>query len=171
MSRRIKGPQYRIPALGSSVETLRFAQDPLGHMSHLFARYGDIAALVENGDARIFSTSPACRRVVFGRGPDVLEAVERNAEAFHRSGVAGRMYPGSQASGRRGALVHWGMGLFAKNGTEHAKHRRLMQPSLATSEIEGWIPSIISIVDAVSESWAPGDTVDIHDAMIFCLSH
>ena len=163
--REIPGPRNWMPVGGGELATLMFARSPLHRISELFARYGDVACLARSTPARIFSSAPDSRGVVFGRGPDFLRAVETNGDVFHRSATSGRMYPHGEVSPRREKLREWGTGLFAVNGAEHARHRRLIGPAFTRAAAASWATTVVDICDRASNAWKHGDVVDICDAM------
>jgi cytochrome P450 len=134
-------------------------------MRELFDRYGDVVALDRRGDTRIFSSREVCRGTVFGRGPGFLRAVELDPEIYHRSALSGRLFPHGRFDARRDRLRDWGTGLFAVNGEEHARHRKLLNPAFSRGRIEGWIPTFAEIALRIADTWEDGQQIDVHEAM------
>jgi len=163
-SLKLPGPP-RIRGLDPELAQLRLARNPLGRMSELFDRYGAPVALVRGGGGRVFSGDPSCPGVVFIRGSDLAKQVMLDHDRFHRSALTGRLTPSSDALRTR-PILEWGTGLFAVNGDEHRRHRRLLSPFFNRSHIESYAEGMQRATAAVLNRWKPGCLVDVHREMM-----
>ena len=144
---------------------LRLARDPLGRMSQLFDRYGAPVALVKGGGGRVFSGDRNCPGVVFVRGSNLARQVMLDHDRFHRSALTGQLTPSSDAARTR-PILEWGTGLFAVNGEEHRRHRRLLSPFFNRSHIESYAEEMQTAITAMLDRWQPGQLIDVHREMI-----
>ncbi len=161
----IPGPR-RIPGLDPVFAQFRLARDPLGRMSELFDRYGAPVALIQGGGGRVFSGDPRCPGVVFVRGRELIREIELDHERFHRSALTGQLTPTEPISERTRPILEWGTGLFAVNGDEHRRHRRLMSPFFTRSRVEGYHEEMVKATRTVLGRWQPGESLDVHREMM-----
>jgi cytochrome P450 len=134
-------------------------------MSELFNRYGAPVSLVRGGGGRVFSGDPNCPGVVFVRGSDLAKQVMLDHDTFHRSALTGQLTPSSDAPRTR-PILEWGTGLFAVNGDEHRRHRRLLSPFFNRSHIETYAEGMQTATATMLNRWTPGQVVDIHREMM-----
>ena len=161
----LPGPR-RIHGLDPALAQLRLARDPLGRMTELFERYSAPVALVRGGGGRVFSGDPNCPGVVFVRGRELTREVELDHDRFHRSGLTGQLTPPPDAPERRRPILEWGTGLFAVNGEEHRRHRRLMSPFFTRSRVESYFEEMQKATAAMLARWQPGQNLDVHREMM-----
>jgi cytochrome P450 len=161
----IPGPR-RIHGLDPALAQFRLARDPLGRMSELFERYGAPVSLIRGGGGRVFSGDPGCPGVVFVRGRELIRDIELNHEHFHRSALTGQLTPAEPASERTQPILEWGTGLFAVNGDEHRRHRRLLSPFFTRSRVESYHEEMVRATGAVLGRWQPGAALDLHREMM-----
>jgi cytochrome P450 len=135
-------------------------------MTELFARFGAPVALVRGGGGRVFSGDPACPGVVFVRGAELTREVALQHDRFHRSALTGQLTPAQNAPDRLSPILEWGTGLFAVNGEEHRRHRRLMSPFFTRSRVEGYLDQMQRAASEMIERWRPGRTLDMHREMM-----
>lgn len=161
----IPGPR-RLPGLDPALAQFRLARDPLGRMSELFERYGAPVSLIRGGGGRVFSGDPDCPGVVFVRGRELIRDIELDHERFHRSALTGQLTPAEPASERTKPILEWGTGLFAVNGDEHRRQRRLMSPFFTRSRVESYHEEMVRATQAVIGRWRPGAALDLHREMM-----
>jgi cytochrome P450 len=128
-----------LPLAGRVPNVLRFFRDPVGRLTDLHARYGDVAAL-NRGDATLVAV----------RGAENLRQVLGDARAFHNLADSPVPVPRGSAPD-----VLFGKALTAINDDAHRRARRLMQPIFARSAVVG--------------SWRPGTADVAHLAMELAL--
>jgi len=163
--RAIPGPRS-IPPLDPFLSQLRLARDPLGRMTQLFTRYGSLVALLRGGGGRVFSSDPGCPGVVFARGAQLLREAELDHEAFHRSALTGQLTPTPPVAERKRPILEWGTGLFAVNGDEHRRHRKIISPFFTKSRVEQHLGEMLDATQNEVSRWQPGQTIDVHRAMM-----
>lgn len=161
----IPGPR-RIPGLDPALAQFRLARDPLGRMTELFDRYGAPVSLLQGGGGRVFSGDSQCPGVVFVRGHELVREIELDHERFHRSALTGQLTPTEPASERTHPILEWGTGLFAVNGDEHRRHRRLVSPFFTRSRVESYHGEMVRATRAVIGRWRPGLALDVHREMM-----
>jgi len=135
-------------------------------MSQLFERYGAPVALVRGGGGRIFSGDPNCPGVVFVRGSELSKQVMLDHNSFHRSALTGQLTPPPDAPARTRPILEWGTGLFAVNGEEHRRHRRLLSSFFNRSHIENYAVGMQTAIAAMLGRWQPGQLIDVHREMM-----
>jgi cytochrome P450 len=133
---------------------LPWGADSLGHASLLFRRYGRVVALVQGGGMRHISPDPACPGTVLTYGPDAVEAVTSAHELYGKTSLVGALHPGLEARPREQALLTFGAGLFAVNGDQHRRHRRLLAPAFSRKRLAGYVEQMASITHATLSGWA-----------------
>ena len=161
----IPGPR-RVPGLDPALAQFRLARDPLGRMTELFDRYGAPVALISGGGGRVFSGDSQCPGVVFVRGRDLVREIELDHERFHRSALTGQLTPAEAISERTLPILEWGTGLFAVNGDEHRRHRRLISPFFTRSRIETYHEEMVRATRVVIGRWRPDSAIDAHREMM-----
>ncbi|MDN3354420.1 cytochrome P450 [Actinomadura sp. DC4] len=92
--------------------------------------------------------------VYFVTSSDLIHQVlVTNAGSFQRGRLFDRARP------------VFGTGLGTMNGEEHRRRRRLMQPVFQRSRITGYTQIMGDCARAETETWTPGETLDVDDAM------
>jgi cytochrome P450 len=135
-------------------------------MSQLFEQYGAPVALMRGGGGRIFSGDPRCPGVVFVRGSELSKQVMLDHDRFHRSALTGQLTPPPDAPARTRPILEWGTGLFAVNGEEHRRHRRLLSPFFNRSHVESYAEGMQTATAAMLSRWQPGQLIDVHREMM-----
>lgn len=161
----LPGPP-RVHGLDPSLAQLRLARDPLGRMSELFECYGAPVALVRGGGGRVFSGDPSCPGVVFVRGSKLFKQVMLDHDRFHRSPLTGQLTPFPDGPARTRPILEWGTGLFAVNGDEHKRHRRLLSPFFNRSRIETYAGEMQKATAAMLSRWKADQPIDVHREMM-----
>jgi cytochrome P450 len=135
-------------------------------MTELFERFGAPVALIRGGGGRVFSGDPRCPGVVFIRGRELTREVDLDHDRFHRSALTGLLTPEEPASPRTRPILEWGTGLFAVNGDEHRRHRRLMSPFFSRSRVESYFDEMLRAGSSMLERWHPDQPIDLHREMM-----
>ena len=124
-----------IPLFGQSIG---FARDPLGFLSGVAGRYGDIA-FFRLGDVPVFFVS---------RPEYVWEVLVTQRAKFEISTMRQRLEP------------VLGKGLLTSRGELHARQRRLMQPVFRKSRIESYARIMAQYALQVRNEWRDGQEID-----------
>ncbi|WP_030205389.1 cytochrome P450 [Streptomyces sp. NRRL S-87] len=128
-----------LPLLGHALALWR---DPLGFLSSL-RRHGDLVR-VDLGTLPMYvATTPEL----------VHEVTVRQAGSFEKGRFFDRLRPLA------------GNGLANSDGELHRKHRRMIQPMFSRDRIAGYSETMSANAQALADSWAPGDVVDLEPAM------
>jgi cytochrome P450 len=135
---------------------LPWAADSLGHASLLFRRYGRLVTLVRGGGMRHISPDPRCPGTVLTYGADAAEAVTTAHELYTKTSLVGALHPGNDPAPREQALLSFGAGLFAENGDQHRRHRRLLSPAFSRKRLAAYAAQMVHITAAFLEQWTPG---------------
>lgn len=144
--------------LGTGGALLPWAADSLGHASLLFRKYGHVVALVRGGGMRHISTDPACPGTVLAYGAAAVERATMAHEAFAKMSLAGALYPGPEATPRERPLLSFGAGLFAVNGDQHRRHRRLLTPAFSRKRLAAYAEQMVALTDQALHTWRIGET-------------
>src|SRR5690606_2654490 len=115
-----------------------WAGDSLGHARHLFRRYGQLVALVHGGGTRHITPDPACPGTVLCYGPAINRVITGQRDLYAKANLSGSLYPGQDPSERKRPLVNFGAGLFAVNGEDHKRSRRLLGPAFSRKRLAGY---------------------------------
>jgi cytochrome P450 len=133
------GPKRRFP--GEHVLAMR--RDPLGFMTRLAARYGDVARVSLGGEPLYLVSDPELIR-------DIL--VTKN-----RSFVKGRALERSK--------ILLGESLLTSNGDYHLRQRRLAQPAFHRARIAEYGATMVEYAERAQREWREGERRDIAQAM------
>jgi cytochrome P450 len=121
-----------------------FARDPLGFLTGVVERYGDIA------NFRLGNVD-----VYFVRHPDYIrEVLITQRASFTLSPLRLRLIP---------VIGH---GLFTSQGELHARQRRLMQPVFRKSRIEAYAGQIAELSRRARGQWQTGEVIDIAEELM-----
>jgi cytochrome P450 len=134
------GPRRRVPAL----DALRMGRDPLGFLTGLRDRYGDIARVPLGAETLYLFSHPDLVR-------DVLVTNHRN---FHK----GR--------GLERAKMLLGDGLLTSEGEFHLRQRRLAQPAFHRQRVAAYGATMATYAAARRDRWRAGTTIDAHQEMM-----
>jgi cytochrome P450 len=161
----VPGPRS-IPLLGPNGNVARFAMNPLRYVGRLFERYGPIAALVQGRRARLVSPSPSVPGVVFVHGPELNRVLLTGHEQFHKSALAGRLYPIGRPRPRTRPLTRLLTGLFHVNDDAHRQQRRLLMPAFHKSRIDSYRDDMVAITESVLAGYREGAVRDLKPDMM-----
>lgn len=160
LPRSIPGPPA-MPLLGRFGSIYQFGLDSVGRGSELFRRYGKLVALVRGGRTNLL-TPGGSPGTILAYGPQLVRAVTTDTEVFQRRTLVGRLYPTEEnPSSRRSRLCRFGAGLFAVNGDDHRRMRRLMMPAFGKPAMEGYHETMVKITCDVLNRWTPGQVIDV----------
>jgi cytochrome P450 len=137
----VPGPR---PLAGRLANVLRYFRDPVGRLTDLHTRYGDVAAL-SRGDATWVAV----------RGAENLRRVLGDTRAFHN--LADSPIPVPRGSAPEILL---GKNLTALNGEAHRRARRLMTPIFTKAAVAGYGIEMAATVERVVSQWRAG-TADV----------
>jgi cytochrome P450 len=125
-----------LPYIG---QAWNFTRDPLGFLSGVAQRYGDISCFTLGGV-----------QAFFVRHPDYIrEVLIAQRASFTLSPLRKRL----------DAVV--GQGLFTSEGELHARQRRLMQPVFRKSRIEAYAEAIAEYSRRTRDRWRTGAEIDL----------
>ncbi|MFG2292777.1 cytochrome P450 [Streptomyces sp. NPDC048603] len=128
-----------VPLLGHALALWR---NPLPFLSSL-RQYGDLVR-VNLGTMPMYVVTT----------PDLVhEVTVRQAGSFEKGRFFDRLKPLA------------GNGLANSDGELHRRHRRLIQPMFSRERIVGYSEIMSSNAQALADSWAPGDVIDLEPAM------
>lgn len=125
-----------LPYIG---QAWNFTRDPLGFLSGVAQRYGDISCFTLGGVQAFFVRHPDYIREVLitQRGSFTLSPLRKRLDAVV------------------------GQGLFTSEGELHARQRRLMQPVFRKSRIEAYANSIAELSRRTRDQWRTGAEIDL----------
>lgn len=121
-----------------------FSRDPLGFLSGVARRYGDISYF-RLGDVRVFFVN---------RPEYIWEILVTQRANFEISTMRGRLEP------------VLGTGMLTSRGGLHARQRRLMQPVFRKSRIESYAQVMADYARSTRDGWRDGQEVDITDELM-----
>ncbi len=138
-----------LPLVGRHANVLRFFRDPVGRLTDLHARYGDIVAF-SKGDATWVALRGAAR----------LRQVLGDASAFHNLADSPVPVPRGSAPD-----ILFGRALTALNGDAHRRARRLMQPIFTKTAVATYHEEVVGTVDRMVGAWSRGshDVSELRD--------
>ena len=124
-----------------------FPDDPLACMRRLQAKFGDIAAMEEEG-----------QRIYFIFSPEYNHQVLSDGQTFHSRFFALR---GPRNSSQRRLTG----GLLSMNGDQHKRNRRLVMDAFTRRAIAAYLPTIQDLIEQLLADWKPGQQRDINRDM------
>lgn len=124
--------------------TVDFARDPLGFLTHCARDYGEMVPLR-------FLFSQACLLTQ----PEQIEQVLKQPELFTKNTPAWKAVR---------SLV--GDGLLTSEGSFWARQRRLMQPVFHQQKIAAYGETMVLYTEAMLQTWQDGEVRDIHQDMM-----
>jgi cytochrome P450 len=133
-----RAPGWR-PLVGHAVQVWR---DPLGFLGTL-REHGDLVRL-DLGTLPVY---------VVTSSELVYEVLAAKGRSFHKGRFFEKLRPLT------------GNGLANADGEYHRKHRRLVQPMFSKQRIEGYSAAMRENAVALTDSWRPGQVVELEHAM------
>jgi cytochrome P450 len=135
----------RLPVLHGRL--FDFPDDPLACMRRLYAQFGEISAMEEDG-----------QRIYFVFSPEYNHQVLSDAETFHSRFFALR---GPRNSSQRRLTA----GLLSMNGEQHKRNRRLVMDAFTRKAVYGYLPTVLRLLEDLLADWKPGQERDINRDM------
>jgi cytochrome P450 len=140
-SRQLPPGPRGLPYLG---QAFNFARDPLGFLSGISRRYGDISYFTL-GRNRVFYVA---------RAEYIWEVLVTQRSKFEISTMRLRLEP------------VLGTGLLTSRGELHARQRRLMQPVFRKSRIEAYADIIVRYAQRTRDHWREDVEIDATEEMM-----
>lgn len=133
------GPR-RLPYIGN---LLSLRRDPLGYLQQLQRTYGKMATIHLTKNPIVLLFQPEHVRTVLVESP--------------------RSFSNQALSQRDGNAAN--EGLLTIDGEKHRQQRRAVQPAFHKKRVEGYASTIEQYTQDLLQTWLPGDTVDMSQAM------
>lgn len=149
----IRGPRA-LPFIGGQINALRVLADPIGRLSDLHARYGEIVCAADRNPALVCAFGP-----------------ERNREVLHNNTVFDNNDDFFLEHPKGSALEVLSHALPFQTGETHKRHRRLILPAFTKAAIEGYAHDIVAVTNAVLDTWPVGQTADVQDLVRDLVRH
>lgn len=126
---------------------LDFPDDPMACMRRLNEKFGDVAAMEEEG-----------QRIYFIFSPEYNHQVLSDGQTFHSRFFALR---GPRNSSQRRLTG----GLLSMNGEQHKRNRRLVMDAFVKKAIAAYLPTVERLLEDLLADWKPGQERDINRDM------
>lgn len=110
---------------------------------------------------RHISTDPACPGTVLALGAEAVERATMDHETFAKMTLVGALHPGPEPPLRKKALLSFGAGLFAVNGDQHRRHRRLLGPAFTRKQLASYAEQMVAFTDEALSRWRTGEARSI----------
>lgn len=150
----------------STAETVwPWGRDSLGHAARLFREYGPVVALVRGGGTRHISADEGCPGTVLVYGPEHVRTSTSLHEVFSKANLSGALFPGNSPPPRKLPLVSFGAGLFAVNGDDHRRHRRLLMPAFSKRRLAAYCAVMVQHTEKELARWQAGERRDVREDM------
>jgi cytochrome P450 len=150
-----------MPIVGPFGNVARYLADPLGALEWLERRYGSIALLCRDGGTRVVSSDADCPGTVFVFDPGLYREILGDEEAYQKSGLAAGLVRG-EPTARERALLAFGEGLFALNGADHRRERKLLMPAFTRAKLGSYRPAIIAHTERFLDRARSADSIEVH---------
>ena len=112
-------------------------------LASMYERHGPVLRTTYLGKDLVYLVGPEANRFVM--------LSDRQKFSFHEGW--GQLY---------GVVDVYGDGLLTMDGTEHHRHRRMMNPAFAISYMDRYLPLMNRIVGQRIASWATRDEIDVY---------
>lgn len=122
----IPGPRH-VPAVGWQMRGLKFLADPIDFLQTAFENYGYMS-----------TTSPSKPKHVFVFGEQMHRELFAQPELFTVDAFRELRVP------RGSSLERLTWGLLKINGTQHRRHRQIMQPAFSREMVRGYVDNIVA---------------------------
>jgi cytochrome P450 len=126
---------------------MQMLRDPTGHFMAAYERYGPISSWEPRSPRYVCAFGPEYNRLLFTQQDHFI------VDAFRES----RLPRGS-------SMERLTFGLLRRNGEDHRKHRRLMQPAFSPQRVDTYRDVIVAATQAELDGWRLGEQRHIdHD--------
>jgi cytochrome P450 len=144
---KLPGPRH-VPILGWRLRGLSMLRDPIQFFMSMYKHYGPISAW-----------DPENPRQICAFGPDLFKEIITQPDIFILDGFReGNLPTGS-------SMERLTFGLTRLNGTEHHRHRRLIQPAFKSRIIHTHYESIVKATENEIRQWKECEKRDINNDM------
>ena len=140
LRKRPPGPRGKFP--GQIL--LSFRRDPLGFLTRIAQRFGDVVQFRIGGTDYVFLNHPD----------------------FIRDVMVGQNNRFTKGPALQRAKVTLGEGLLTSEGDLHRRQRRLSQPAFAINRVNHYADAMVQETERVAGSWSDGGVIDIHEQMM-----
>jgi cytochrome P450 len=159
--RTIPGPH---PLFGPYSAAFSFFNDPIGYLDKLFKGYGNLVWVKTPPMA--LPPTPSHPGSVFLYGPDLIQRVVMEHDAYYRVAMSLSLYPEDRITERQEPLRRIMTGLpFLRKG-EHRRHRRLMMPAFHKQAVQTYHGDMVSATKEMLHDWNPGERIDVSQEML-----
>jgi cytochrome P450 len=135
------GPSGRLTA---PLRFLDYARDPLGYLTRMARKYGDVV-LFANGPMPFF---------MFSHPDQIEEILRREHRVFKKDVYMEALRP----------LL--GNGLLSSEGEEWRRARAMAQPAFQAKQIQQYAATMVEYTERMIAGWTPGETRNVHADMM-----
>lgn len=135
---RFPGPGH-VPLLGWRIRGMQMLRDPVAFFMSMYRSYGPASAW-----------DPADPRYVCVFGPELNRLLFTNSDNFIVDAFRESRLP------RGSSMERLTIGLLRRNGDDHRKHRKLMQPAFQPRRVDTYRDTIVAETQAEFDSWQAG---------------
>jgi cytochrome P450 len=157
----IPGPRA---LLGPYRAAISFFNDPIGYLDNLFAKYGRLVWV--KTPAMATPPNPNYPGTVFLYGPELIQQVVTEHDAYYRVAMSLGLYPVGEISPRQKPVTRIMTGLPFLQKDEHRKHRRLMMPAFHKQVVQTYHNDMVSSTLEMLDRWKDSQTLDVAQEML-----
>lgn len=161
LSTAIPGPHS---FLGSYRAAISFFNDPIGYLDTLFEGYGKLVWVKTPPMAT--PPNPNYPGTVFLYGPELIQQVVTEHDAYYRVAMSLGLYPVGEVSPRQAPVTRIMTGLPYLQKDEHRKHRRLMMPAFHKQAVQTYHRDMVSATLEMLDHWKDGQRMDVSEEML-----
>lgn len=158
--RAIPGPRQ---FLGPYRAAISFFNDPIGYLDALFKEYGKLVWVKTPPMAT--PPNPNYPGTVFLYGPDLMQEVVTEHDAYYRVAMSLGLYPVENISVRQEPVTRIMTGLPFLRRDEHRKHRRLMMPAFHKQAVQTYHHDMVTSTLETIDHWKVGQRIDLSEEM------
>lgn len=159
--RTMPGPRL---FLGAYRAAISFFNDPIGYLDDLFEKYGKLVGV----KTPPMGTPPNRNYpgTVFLYGPELLQQVVTQHDAYYRVAMSLGLYPTGEISARQEPLRRLMTGLPYLQKDEHRKHRRLMMPAFTKQTVQTYLNDMVNPTVEMLDRWKDNQRIDLSQEML-----
>lgn len=150
--------------LGPYRAAIAFFNDPIGYLDKLFANYGKLVWVKTPPMAT--PPNPSYPGTVFLYGPELMQQVVTEHNAYYRVAMSLSLYPVGEISPRQEPLTRIMTGLPFLQKDEHRKHRRLMMPAFHKQAVQTYHNDMVTSTLEMLDHWKDGQRIDVSQEML-----